>query len=161
MVVIVSKIQANSVCSETSDTFYYDYLNDTFGKNLTKTYNKIGLGGSFDVAVKQGDAVELFPLGMDPDEDNVFKLHKLFAKDDELFALRERYQKGGMSHKESKEILIKNINTFIEPLREKREQLARDADFVLDVLKEGGKRAKLKAEKKMEQVRDVIGVKLY
>ncbi|MCX6701691.1 MAG: tryptophan--tRNA ligase [Candidatus Zambryskibacteria bacterium] len=96
-----------------------------------------------------------------PEEDNVFKLHKLFTKSDELFALRERYQKGGISHKESKEILIKNIDTFIKPLREKREQLAQDTDFILDVLKEGGKRAKLKAEKKMEIVREVIGVKLY
>ncbi len=46
-------------------------------------------------------------------------------------------------------------------MREKRKQLASDTDFVLDVLKEGGKRAKLKAEKKMEAVREAIGVKLY
>ena len=47
------------------------------------------------------------------------------------------------------------------PLREKRAQLANDTDYVLDVLKEGGKRAKMKAEKKMEVVRQAIGVKLY
>ena len=37
----------------------------------------------------------------------------------------------------------------------------RDTEFVLDVLKDGGKRAKLKAERKMEDVREAIGVKLY
>ena len=96
-----------------------------------------------------------------PEEDNVFKLHKLFAGPDELSELRSRYEKGGMGHKESKEILIKNIESFIAPLRDKRLQVASDPDYVLDVLKEGGKRAKQKAEKKMEVVRDALGVKLY
>jgi tryptophanyl-tRNA synthetase len=95
------------------------------------------------------------------DEDNVFKLHKLFMKDDELLNLREKYEKGGMGYKESKEILIENIEKFIAPLREKRDQLSGDMDYVLDVLKEGGKRARMKAEKKMEDVRSAIGVKLY
>ena len=75
--------------------------------------------------------------------------------------LRSRYEKGGLSHKESKEILIANIEKFIAPLREKRAQIAGDTDYVLDVLRDGGKRAKQKAEKKMEQVREAIGVKLY
>jgi tryptophanyl-tRNA synthetase len=95
------------------------------------------------------------------DEDNVYKLHKLFSKPEDLYVLRERYAKGEIGHKESKEILIKNIDAFIAPLREKREQIAHDIDYVLDVLKDGGKRAKAKAEKKMEAVREAIGVKLY
>ena len=66
-----------------------------------------------------------------------------------------------MGYKESKEILINNIEKFIAPLREKRNQLAHDTDYILDVLKEGGKRAKQKAEKKMDIVREAIGVKLY
>ena len=37
----------------------------------------------------------------------------------------------------------------IAPLREKRAQIAADPEYVLDVLREGGKRAKQKAEKKM------------
>ena len=78
-----------------------------------------------------------------------------------MYELGERYRKGGMGHKESKELLIEHIDAFIAPLREKREQLAHDTDFVLDVLREGGKRAKQKAERKMEAVREAIGVKLY
>jgi len=96
-----------------------------------------------------------------PEEDNVFKLHKLFASGDSLAELRARYEKGGIGHKESKEILITNIEKFIAPLREKRKQIAGDTDYVLDVLRDGGKRAKQKAEKKMEAVREAIGVQLY
>jgi len=138
----------------------------TDGQKMSKSYgNTIGLFATLDEITK---AVMSIPTdskpiteSRNPDEDNVFKLHKLFAKQDELLVLRERYQKGGMGHKESKEMLIKNIEAFIAPLREKREQLTHDMDFVLDVLKDGGKRAKVKAERKMEQVRNSIGVKLY
>lgn len=138
----------------------------TDGQKMSKSHgNTIGLFATLEEITKAVMSIPTDSKGIDeprnPEEDNVFKLHKLFAKDDELFALRDKYEKGGLSHKESKELLIKNIDAFIKPLREKREQLSHDTEFVLDILKEGGKRAKLKAEKKMEQVREAIGVKLY
>ncbi len=138
----------------------------TDGRKMSKSYgNTIPLFASFDEITKAVMSIVTDSKGVDepknPDEDNVFKLHKLFEQGLPLLKLRERYEKGGLSHKESKEMLIKSIDTFIAPLREKRAQLAQDTDYVLDILKEGGKRAKLKAEKKMEQVREVIGVKLY
>jgi hypothetical protein len=69
--------------------------------------------------------------------------------------------KGGLSYKESKEILIKNISAFIKPLREKREHIAMDEDNVLEILEQGGRRAREVAESKMNEVREKIGVKLY
>lgn len=138
----------------------------TDGRKMSKSYgNTIPLFATLDEITKAVMSIPTDSLPIDaerkPEEDNVFKLHKLFSKSDELFNLREKYEKGGMSHKESKELLIKNIEAFIAPLREKRDQIAHDKDFVLDVLREGGKRAKMKAEKKMEEVRAAIGVKLY
>lgn len=138
----------------------------TDGRKMSKSYgNTIPLFATLEEITKAVMSIPTDSLPIDaernPEEDNVFKLHKLFSKQDELFELRQKYEKGGMSHKESKELLIKNIETFIAPLREKREQIADDVDFVLDVLREGGKRAKMKAEKKMEEVREAIGVKLY
>ncbi len=138
----------------------------TDGQKMSKSYgNTIGLFATLEEITKAVMSIPTDSKPIDeprnPEEDNVFKLHKLFAKSDDLFALRERYEKGGLSHKESKETLIKNIDAFIAPLREKRDQLAHDTDFILDLLKEGGKRAKVKAERKMEEVRNAIGVKLY
>ncbi len=138
----------------------------TDGQKMSKSYgNTIPLFASLLETTKAVMSIPTDSKPIDeprnPEEDNVFKLHKLFSEPDELFNLRERYEKGGISHKESKEILIKNIEAFIKPLREKREQLAHDTDYVLDVLKEGGKRAKQRAEKKMDEVRETIGVKLY
>lgn len=138
----------------------------TDGQKMSKSYgNTIGLFATLDEITKAVMSIPTDSKPIDeprnPEEDNVFKLHKLFGKQDELFELRERYKNGKISHKESKEILIKNIDAFIAPLREKREKLAHDKDFILDILKEGGERAKAKAQKKMDQVREAIGVKLY
>lgn len=136
------------------------------GQKMSKSYgNTIGLFATLEEITKAVMSIPTDSKGIEesknPDEDNVFKLHKLFAKAEELFQIRERYEKGGMGHKESKEILIKNIEKFIAPLREKREHFTHDIDYVLDILKEGGKIAKQKAEKKMDLVREVIGVKIY
>jgi tryptophanyl-tRNA synthetase len=138
----------------------------TDGQKMSKSHNNtIELFAEADEIKKAVMSIPTDSKGIDeprnPDEDNVFKLHKFFAGGDALAELRERYEKGGLSHKESKEILIGNIEKFIAPMRQKRKQIAGDTDFVLDVLREGGKRAKQKAEKKMEVVREAIGVKLY
>jgi tryptophanyl-tRNA synthetase len=138
----------------------------TDGQKMSKSYgNTIPLFATPEEIKKAVMSIVTDSKGVEepknPDEDNIFKIHKLFMSQDELFELRERYEKGGIGYKESKEILIANIEKFIAPLRDKREQLASDVDYVLDVLKEGGKRAKQKAERKMEAVREAIGVKLY
>ncbi|MFA7216633.1 MAG: tryptophan--tRNA ligase [Candidatus Paceibacterota bacterium] len=136
------------------------------GQKMSKSYgNTIGLFATKEEITKAVMSIPTDSKGIEesknPDEDNVFKLHKLFAKDEELFQIRERYEKGGIGHKESKEILILNIEKFIAPLREKRDHFTHDIDYVLDILKEGGKIAKQKAEKKMDLVREAVGVKLY
>lgn len=97
----------------------------------------------------------------DPETDNIFALHKLFTEGPEFDELRDRYQAGKISYKESKEMLIKNIITALTPMREKRQALEEDKSAVLEVLKAGGKVARERAEKKMEEVREKVGLKLY
>jgi hypothetical protein len=46
-------------------------------------------------------------------------------------------------------------------MREKREMLAQDMEAVFDILKEGGKRASSRADKKMKEVREKVGVEIY
>lgn len=138
----------------------------TDGRKMSKSYgNTIPLFATPEEIKKAVMSIPTDSKGVDepknPDEDNVFKLHILFATIDELAEIRTRYEQGGLGYKESKEILIASIERFIAPLREKRSELASDTDYVLDVLKEGGQRAREKALKKMEDVREVIGVKLY
>jgi len=92
----------------------------------------------------------------DPEEDNIFALHKLFSVQ-ELSEIEKRYKEGGMGYKESKEMLIKNIISFIAPLREKREEVAKNKDAVLKILENSGNVARSTAKAKMMEVRKKVG----
>lgn len=96
----------------------------------------------------------------DPETCNIFKLHKLFLSKEELSTLGERYKKGGLSYKESKEMLLEEILKLIKPMREKRDMYAKDLDKVRDILNNGAKRAKAEALKKMNIIRNNVGVNI-
>ena len=54
----------------------------------------------------------------------VFIYHDIFNKDtDELNDFKDRYRKGKIGDVEVKKSLAKNINSFLEPIREKRAQI--------------------------------------
>lgn len=138
----------------------------TDGQKMSKSYNNtIGLFASDEEIKKAVMSIPTDSKGIEEAKDsekcNVFALHKIVTPKKELESLRNRYTKGGIGYKESKDILIKNMIAFIKPLRDKREILVKDKKIVLDILKKGGEVAKGKAEKKMEIVREKIGVKIY
>ena len=96
----------------------------------------------------------------DPEKCNVFALYKLFGDKDELSALAERYQKGKIGYKESKELLIEKIESFIKPFRQKRKEILKNPEELKIVLKNGGERAREKAMLKMAEVREKTGLSL-
>jgi tryptophanyl-tRNA synthetase len=129
----------------------------TDGKKMSKSYgNTIPLFATDEEIEKAVMGIVTDSSGDKPE--NVYAIHRLLKSEDELHGL---YEGNKGKYKILKEALIDDLKKFIGPMREKRDQLSHDVDFVLDVLKEGGKRAKAKAEKKMEEVRETIGVKLY
>lgn len=129
----------------------------TDGRKMSKSYgNTIPLFAE-DSEIEKAVMSIVTDSGSDIPE-NVYAIHRLLKSEEELKPLYEEH-KG--KYKALKEALIVDMKAFIGPLREKRKQLENDTDYVLDILKEGGKRAKMQAEKKMEMVREAIGVKLY
>lgn len=138
----------------------------TDGQKMSKSYkNTIGLFSS-DSEIKEAvmsiktDSKEV-EEPKDTETCNVFALHKYFTEGPEFEDLRDRYEAGGVGYKESKEILIKNIIKFMAPLREKRLELEKDTDSVLEIIENGGKTARREAEEKMEEVREKIGINIY
>lgn len=92
-----------------------------------------------------------------PEECNVYALHKLVSQND-LPELKKRYVEGGIGYKESKEILFKNLNAFLAPLRARREEIASDPKKVKEILERGDAKAREITEAKIAKVRQLVGV---
>ena len=138
----------------------------TDGRKMSKSYdNVIPLFATYEEIKKAVMSIPTDSKGVDesknPDESNIFAIHKLLLNDAEKEALALRYKNGGLGYKEAKEGLIASLEAFIKPIREKRAMLSGDLETVFDILKEGGKRAGMRAEKKMEEVRKAVGVTIY
>jgi tryptophanyl-tRNA synthetase len=135
----------------------------TDGRKMSKSYkNTIGIFSDDEVIKKSVMSIvtDSRPVGepLDPDNDNVFALHSLFGTKEEISTLRERYAKGAIGHRESKEMLLEKIINFVAPFREERRRLLKDRQYIFDVLKEGKLKAKDRAKEKMEDVRKKTGL---
>lgn len=125
------------------------------GRKMSKSYgNDLGLFAS-------DDEIKKFVMGIVTDSsgekpENVYALHSLLKSKSELDKL---YTDKKGKYKDLKEALIVDLIAFIRPLRERREQIAKDPKKVLKILEKGGEKAREAAEKKMEIVRKAIGVR--
>ena len=96
----------------------------------------------------------------DPEKCNIFALHKLFLKGNELENLRERYINGGLGYKESKDMLYEEILSVIRPMREKRKYYENNIDEVKKILREGALKARNNNLAKMKIIRNKMGFNL-
>lgn len=137
----------------------------TDGRKMSKSYdNTIGIFAEDDEIRAAVMKIPTDSKGVndpkDPETDNVFALHKLFATPEELADLRNKYTNGGIGYKDSKELLISRISRFVTPLREKRKQIAKNPRKIIKMLEKGSKRANKISQEKLNQVKDAIGVSL-
>jgi tryptophanyl-tRNA synthetase len=93
-----------------------------------------------------------------PDACNVFALYRLIAEPDEVKALEERYRAGGMGYGEAKKMLADVVERVLGPARERREKLVADPDYVEDVLRTAGAKARAVAREVMADVREACGL---
>ena len=95
----------------------------------------------------------------DPDRCTVYQLYSLFATDQEKAALAERYRAGGLGYGEVKKMLLEKVDAHFAAARERRRELAARPDYVEDVLRRGGDKARAEAEKTMALVRQATGLR--
>ncbi len=124
------------------------------GRKMSKSYgNTIPLFAERDEIIKAVMAIVTDSGGDVPA--NVYNIHKLFKTDAELKPL---YDANKGKYKALKEALIEDIDTFIKPLREKRAELIKNESIVAEVLKNGAVKANERAQKKLIDVKEKIGV---
>ncbi|MEW6567622.1 MAG: tryptophan--tRNA ligase [Chloroflexota bacterium] len=93
-----------------------------------------------------------------PDVCNVFSMHKVFSSPDEVVMVNRECRTAGLGCVECKQLFARNLNAHLEPFRARRAELAREPDYVWDVLGEGAARAQVMARETMGQVRRAVGL---
>jgi tryptophanyl-tRNA synthetase len=89
----------------------------------------------------------------------VFSYHHAFNPDlDEVRDLKERYRKGQVGDVEVKRKLARAINTFLDPLRERRAEYERRPGLVDDLLIEGTRCVRGIAQETMGMVYEAMGL---
>lgn len=129
----------------------------TDGRKMSKSYgNTIPLFAEYEEIKKA--VMSIVTDSSEGVPKNVYEIHKLFRNESEL---KKIYEEKKGKYKELKEMLVEDLEKFIAPLREKRKEFEKDIPKALAILKAGGEKAKKVAAKKMEEVREKIGVNVY
>jgi tryptophanyl-tRNA synthetase len=92
----------------------------------------------------------------------VFIYHDLFNPDTaEIDDLKSRYRQGTVGDVEVKRKLAKALNDFLEPVRERRAELAGREGLVEEILHQGNEAMRAVARDTMERVRDAMGLNYF
>ncbi|MBK8974725.1 MAG: tryptophan--tRNA ligase [Planctomycetes bacterium] len=95
---------------------------------------------------------------LDADEDLVIQLYALFATGAELAEMRAHYAAGGFGFGRAKQALLDRIDAHFAPFRERRAELEREPDRVLDVLRDGARRARPVIADTVDRARAACGL---
>jgi len=93
-----------------------------------------------------------------PDVCNVFSLHKIFSSKEEVAMIDTECRRAGIGCVECKKMFAKNLNNHLAPFRERRAEIAKDPNYIQDVLDDGAKRARAIARVTIAEVKEAIGL---
>jgi tryptophanyl-tRNA synthetase len=133
------------------------------GRKMSKSYgNTINIFDEGKSLKKKVMSIETdsTPLDepKDPDNCNVFALIKLFADEKTKDGIAKKYREGGYGYGHAKKELLGMIEDYFTEARERRKELANNMDYVHDVLAEGGRKARERAETVMKPIRKLTGI---
>jgi tryptophanyl-tRNA synthetase len=134
------------------------------GQKMSKSYgNVIPLFGSEEEIKKAVMAIVTDSKGKDepknPEENNVYKIYKLFATPEEKAFMETGLREEGLGYGEAKAILLEKIIAYFAPMKKLYDKYQGSPKKVYNILSRGEKRARKIAEKKMATVRTLSGLK--
>ena len=94
----------------------------------------------------------------DPETCAVFDLFRLFADESQQQELAARYRAGGMGYGDAKQALYDAAMHYFGPSFERRAHLENSPDDVEDILRQGARRARAKAQEVLQRVRSACGL---
>lgn len=134
----------------------------TDGQKMSKSYgNTIQMFAPKNELKKQIMAIvtDSTPLEEPKDpENNITKLYELFASKEEVAEMKRKFSEGGYGYGHGKTELLNKILEYFGEARAKREELAKDKEYLDRVLKEGAEKARKIASAKMTEVKKAVGL---
>ena len=133
------------------------------GRKMSKSYeNTIGIFDEGKVLKKKVMSIvtDSTPLEepKDPEKDNVYALISLVAEEADAARIADAYRAGGYGYGHAKKELLGLMSDYFAEARERRRDLEKRPDYVMDVLREGGKKGREKADMYMEKIREATGL---
>ena len=95
----------------------------------------------------------------DPDKSGIVPLYRLFAGDADVKTMEEQFRAGGVGYGDFKKRLFEALWDYFRPMRERRASFAANPEFVDEILRAGGERAKAVAMRTMQRVRAAVGLR--
>lgn len=136
------------------------------GRKMSKSYdNTIGIFLD-EKALKQrvmAIVTDSTPVAepKDPEKCNLFNIYRLFAPADRIQEVHDLYVHGGAAYGKIKQELAGILLEYFRLARDKRNQLRKDPQYILDTLALGASRAREKATATLDLVRERVGLRYW
>jgi tryptophanyl-tRNA synthetase len=135
------------------------------GRKMSKSYgNAINLSDPPDVIRQKCMQMFTDPQRLKridpgrPEVCNLYDFHKLVSPADVQERVARECRAATIGCVDDKKLLAQILIDFLEPIRQRREELLRDRDTVYDILVEGSRKARERTAETMERVRSAMGL---
>ena len=172
--------QTNEIVRAFNRTYNCDVLIDAEAL-IPKVSRLVGTDGKAKMSKSLGNAIYLsdsaddikkkvMSMFTDPDHirvedpgkiegNTVFMYLDVFDPDtEEVARLKEHYQKGGLGDVVLKKRLVEVLENLIGPIRERREEFAKDPEQVRKILQQGTQKAEAVAAQTLQEVKQAMGL---
>ncbi len=83
----------------------------------------------------------------------VFFYHKIFSPSERTEEIERECRSGKLGCVDCKKMMFEGLEAFLKPMRERREEVAKDRELLIHILEEGSEKARRIAKETMEEVR--------
>ncbi len=94
----------------------------------------------------------------DPRDCPAFRLHEIYCTEEERAELSEGCRTAAIGCLECKKVMIRHVLEELEPIRRRREQFAKQAGAVAEVLARGAERARAVADATVAEAKHAVGL---
>lgn len=89
----------------------------------------------------------------------ILDLYRFFANESDQAQMKADFEAGGFGYGDFKQRLFEAYWDYFAPMRERREELEADEDYIAKVLANGAKRARAEADQVLTRVRQAVGLR--